>query len=107
MFEIARQRRLVEPVVAHSCFVDPARAGSPYPAPAHDLRSGVNVGKPFLLQLGKILHSPAVIAKKIHDGDAAAVIQPVVHLADQVVDVHDLIKPVGNADALACVCGKT
>ena len=47
--EIARQRWLVQTVVAKPQLIDPAGSGRPDPAAAHNLRAGVDLGSPFLL----------------------------------------------------------
>src|SRR5580692_4710143 len=42
--KIARQRGLIEPVVAHPNFIDPTRGGRVNPASSNDLGARVNIG---------------------------------------------------------------
>src|SRR5256885_2488789 len=63
--EIAWQRRLVQAVVARAELVDPVRARSIDPIPSDDLRPGVNLRPPPILQFRKIFDRAGVVPEEI------------------------------------------
>src|SRR5450432_1107102 len=57
--------RLVQPVVAESRLIDPARRWRPHPIQAGYLSAGMNLRKPFRLQLRGVLYRAVVVPKEI------------------------------------------
>lgn len=99
--QVVRQRRLVQAVVADARLVHPARTGSPDPVATYYLCSGVNRREPLLLQLGEVFYVSGIVSKKVGSADTVLIVQPVVAFADEIVDMHDVVKSVRDADGLA------
>src|SRR5579871_3874008 len=99
--QIARQRRLIQAVVAGPRFVHPARARSPDPASTNHLRPRVNVREPILLQLGKIFHRARVVSEEVSTVDAVTIVQVIVDLSHNIIDMDDVVEPIRNSDGLS------
>src|ERR1700757_5253743 len=104
--EIARQRRLVQAVVAGAKLIYPLGTGSPNPVAAEHLRPGVNLGEPFLLQFREIFHRSGVVAEEVLASDAVVPVDPEIQFCDEVVDVDVVVESVCDPDALRIVEGK-
>ena len=68
--QIARQRRLIQTVVADPGFIHPPGIRRKDPASAQHLRARVNFGAPLRLQFRKVFHCPVVVAIEISSADA-------------------------------------
>src|ERR1700739_5022000 len=66
----------------------------------------MNVGEPFLLQLGEVFDRSGVIAEEVHAADGVSIIEPVIDFGDYVVDVDNVVKSVCDVDALRIVKGE-
>ncbi len=66
----------------------------------------MNVGKPLLLQLWKVLDFSGVVAEKEHAVDVVARVDVVVHLGYDVVHTHVIVESVGDVDTGIVVKGE-
>ena len=100
--QVAGQRGLVEAVIADARFVDPLCIRSPDPIASDHLSSGMDVGTPLRLQLGKIFDRSGVVAEEIHPADGVALVEVVIHFGNYVVDPHFVGKSLHDVDRSAC-----
>jgi hypothetical protein len=77
------------------------------PVATHDLRTGVNLRKPFLLKFREIFYCAGVVAKEICPADAVLVAEREVNFSDHIINVDVVVESVRNANALRVVRRKS
>src|ERR1700730_5039601 len=87
---IRGERRLVEPVVSETGFIDPMRTWNVGPIHAEDLRASVNEGQPNRLHFLRVIHGPGVVAEEVSAADGVAVVDAVIDLAYGIVGIDDV-----------------